>query len=81
MTLHETVIDMAILHGRMQMLNELTEIDFPLTNTRLVNLLSKFKPRSWKSFSRVQKEICIRATEGRTDEASLTRAFKIARKV
>lgn len=72
---------MLIQHGRMQMLSEITEQDFPLTNTRLVNLLSKFKKRQWKVFSRRQKEICVKACGNKRDDGTLEIAFKIARQV
>ncbi len=67
--------------GRMRMLNEITARAFPLSDNRLVTLLAKFKPRSWKAFNREQKELCVKATEGKTDEKTLTKAFRIAKRV
>lgn len=78
MTATQFQIDGYTLHGRMQMLNELTEQQFPLTNTRLVNLLSKC--RGWQSLTYKQKEIAVNACEDRRDEDTLKRAIKIAKR-
>lgn len=67
--------------GRLRMLNQITAKEYPLSNVRLVNLLAKFKPRSWKAFTREQKELCVKATEGKTDEKTLAKAFRIAKRV
>lgn len=79
--IHNLALETTESVGRLKRINEELEREFPILNTRLVNLLSKFNKRAWNSFSRKQKETAVLACGEKRDAATFRTAIKIARAI